>query len=98
MEYAGGTYISQVNAPSAKSACVKWAHKLDASEIKGLGIKSKESLINQMKDEIPVALNDTVNAWCMSALIRDKLALINLVQTDRNGNTRGGNMNTRASA
>lgn len=98
MEYAGGTYISQVNAPSAKSACVKWAHKLNASEIKGLGVKGKESLIEQMKDEIPVALNDTLNAWCTSALISGKSALINLVQTDRNGNTRGGNLNTRASA
>jgi hypothetical protein len=98
MEYAGGTYISQVNTPSEKSACVKWAQKLNASEIRRLGLRGKESLIQQMKDESPVPLTGTVNAWCTGALIRGKSALINLVQTDRNGNTRGGNLNTRASA
>ena len=98
MEYAGGTYISQVNAPSEKSACVKWAQKLDVSEVQGLGLKAKESLVQQMKDESAVPLTGIVNAWCTSATIRGKSALINLVRTDRNGNTRGGHLNTRASA
>ena len=98
MEYAGGTYISQVAAPSEKSASVKWARQLTASDVQGLGVNGKESLIQQMKDQSPVPLTGTVNAWCTSALIRGKSALINLVQTDRNGNTRVGNLNTRASA
>jgi hypothetical protein len=98
MGYAGGTYISQVHASSQKAACVKWAQKLNVSDVQGLGIKGKESLIQQMKDESPVSLTGTVNAWCTSALIRGKLALINLVRTDRSGNTRPGNLNPPASA
>ena len=57
MEYAGGTYLSQVKASSPKSACVKWAQRLDDSLVKGLGRKGKETLISQMKEELPVAVD-----------------------------------------
>jgi hypothetical protein len=83
IEYEGGTYISQIKAPSPKSACVKWAQKLDGSQVKGLGLKGKESLIEQMKEESPVAIDGMLNAWCNSTLVRGRLALINLVQTER---------------
>jgi hypothetical protein len=82
MEFAGGTYVSQVTAPSPKSACVKSAQNLALSQVKGLGVKGKESLIQQMKEDSPIAVDGIVNAWCQSALIRGKLALINLVQTE----------------
>jgi hypothetical protein len=98
MEYAGGTYVSQVSAPTEKSACVKWAQKLNASKVPGLDRRGKESLIKQMKDESPVALTETVNAWCTGASIRGKHALINLVRTERNGNARRRTANTHASA
>lgn len=81
MEYADGTYISQIKAPSPKSACVKWGQRLDESQVKGLGLKGKESLIERMKEESPLALEGMSNVWCHSALVRGKLALINLVQT-----------------
>jgi hypothetical protein len=83
MEYAGGTYISQIRSSSPKSACVKWAQKLDDSQVKGLGLKGKESLIGQMREDAPVALDGLLNAWCNPALIRGKLALINLVRTEQ---------------
>jgi hypothetical protein len=82
MEYAGGTYISQVKAPSPKSACVKWAQKLGDTEVEGLGPKGRNSLIEQMKEESPVALGGVSNVWCNSALVRGELALINLVRTE----------------
>jgi hypothetical protein len=86
MDYAGGTYISQVKAPSPKSACVKWVQKLDHSQVKGLGLKGKESLIEQKTEESPVTLDGMLNAWCASAHVRGRLALINLVQTERERN------------
>jgi hypothetical protein len=83
MDWDGGNYVSQVNAASHKSACVKWAKDLDISQVTGVGIKSKKLLIEKMRDEIPTPLNGLVNAWCATALIRGKLALINVVQTKK---------------
>ena len=98
MEFAVGTYISQIKAPSPKSACVKWAQNLDVSQVKGLGLKGKEALIAQMTDEDPVVLDGMFNAWCHSALVRGKLALINLVRTEQERNNRGGTSNGRVAA
>lgn len=82
LDFAGGTYISQVNAPSPTSASVKWAKELDISGLKGIGIKNKESLIKQIKEEQPQPLEGILNTWCMTACLRGGLALINIVQTD----------------
>jgi len=83
MEYAGGTYVSQVVAASPKSACVKWAQGLDVSQVGGLGQKSKESLIDEMKTEPPTAIDGLCNSWCATSRIRGGLALINIVRTER---------------
>lgn len=82
MEFAGGTYISQVNASSPKSACVRWAQELNVREIEGLGGKSQEMLVVEMKDVDPIPLNGVSNVWCVRAYIRGKFPLINFVQTD----------------
>jgi hypothetical protein len=83
LEYAGGTYVSQVTAATPKSACVKWARGLDVSQVSGVGQKSKEFLIEEMKAEAPVALDGLENSWCATALIRGELALINIVRAER---------------
>ena len=82
MEYAGGTYISQIKAPSPKSACLKWAKSLDISQIGGMRDKSKQSLLEQMKEEKPVPLDGLLNAWCVTAYLRRGLVLINLIKTE----------------
>jgi hypothetical protein len=83
MEYAGGTYVSQLHAASPKSACVKWAQGLDVSQVCGLGRRSQESLIAAMREEVPIPLGGLSNVWCATTLIRGKLALINIVRTER---------------
>ncbi len=98
MNYAGGTYISQVKAPSEKSACVKWAQRLEVSQIQGLGPKGQASLIEQVKDDPPGPLDGTLNAWCTGAIVHGKFALINLVQTNRKKATRRRASKGRASA
>lgn len=81
MEFVGGTYLSQVRAPSPKSACEKWAQHLPIAKVSGLGQKSKLALINEMKQELPVAVKETLNVWCVMARIGGKPALVNIVQT-----------------
>src|SRR5215216_3330341 len=95
MEYAGGTYIEQVKASSPKSTCVKWAQKLDAAQVSGLGLKGQESLIEQMKEDSPVALAGVSKTWCNTALVHGKLALINLVQTEQERNNLQDRLSTR---
>jgi hypothetical protein len=43
-----------------------------------------------MEEEAPIALDGIQDAWCQSALVRGKLALVNLVQTEQMRNSRGG--------
>ena len=83
MDYAGGTYIDQVDAPSVNLACIKWAENLDSSQIYGIKNKRKELLMREMQDASPVQLDGLVNAWCTSALVAGRLALINIIKTER---------------
>lgn len=82
MEYAGGTYISQVKASSPKSASVKWAQHIDVNQVRGLGEKSKLMLIKEIKNRNPTPINDVLNTWCVWLDIRGKSALVNFVQTE----------------
>lgn len=82
MDYDGGNYTSQVRAPSPKTACVKWARELEIDQMTGIGAKSKLRLIEDMKEERPTPLTERLNVWCATALIRGRLAVINIVRTE----------------
>ena len=83
MEYAGGSYVSQVKALSPKTACVNWAKELDVGKVVGLGQGSKLALIKEMKEGAPVSVQNTLGVWCATALVGGKLALITFVQTEK---------------
>jgi hypothetical protein len=94
MEYAGGSYVSQTKASSPKSACVKWAQELNVSVVEGLGQRSKSALVKEMKEGKPTPINTTLNVWCTTALIRGKVAIITLIQTE-NVNAGSGKAQTQ---
>ncbi|MDQ4122758.1 MAG: hypothetical protein M3209_15075 [Acidobacteriota bacterium] len=81
MEFAGGTYVSQVVAENPKTACLLWAMNLKAEEVHSFGEKSKIQLVEQMKATEPTALQGIINTWYVSANLRRGNAYINLVQT-----------------
>ena len=81
MDYAGGTYVSQVKATSPKSAVKRWASELPVDEIDKFGSASKARLIKDVDDEVPIMIAGLSNVWCSTARIRGKLALINFVRT-----------------
>ena len=81
MEYAGGTYVSQVNAENPETACVLWAQNLKVDEVYKFGEKSKNQLVEQMKAEEPTALRGVINTWFVSANLRGGSAHINFVRT-----------------
>src|SRR5688572_26149057 len=81
LDYAGGTYVSQVRAASPKLACRKWADKWAMEEVPDLGIRGRELVIEQLRSETITPLKGLKNVWCLTAQIHGKLALINLVRT-----------------
>lgn len=83
LEYKGGTYISQVSSGSHVTAFVKGAKSLQAVEVKGLGNKGKSSLIEQMKTNQITPITGLTNVWCNTAIISDRLAIVNLIQTEQ---------------
>ncbi len=81
MEFAGGTYVSQVAAENPKAACVLWAQNLNCEEAHNFGEKSKSQLVEQMKAAEPTALQGISSTWFVFANLRGGSAYINLVQT-----------------
>jgi hypothetical protein len=81
MDYDGGTYVHQIKALSPGDACRKWSSRLTVSDVYNLGPTGKKALIARMKSDEPVSLDGLENAWCVSAIIRGRLALINVVDT-----------------
>jgi hypothetical protein len=84
LDYRGGTYISQVRADGPREALVTWANELDYSEIKYLGKRGKQRLIDALEND-PYGINAVTelgglkNAWCGSVTALD--GLINIVKT-----------------
>ena len=82
MDWNGGTYIGQVRAGTSRAAISRWAKELDVREIPGFGESSRQSLLEDLGSDPPVLLEGRVNVWCATALVRGKLALVNIVRTE----------------
>ena len=81
MEYGGGTYVSQLRAASPQAAVGRWARELPTDEIPDFGPASKARLVREVEAEALAPVENLSNVWCVAALIRGNLALINFVQT-----------------
>ena len=87
MDYRGGTYISQVRAPSPRKAVWRWAKDLNPKPIYGFGERAKEQLIaelhedEELGEQFPIEVGQVVNTWCYTLLIKGQLVLINIVKT-----------------
>jgi hypothetical protein len=81
LDFAEGTYVHQVRSNSVSSAAKKWVDGLAEEQVRGLGKQGKKRLSEQIHKDAPIALNGLSNAWCQTALVRGKLALVNLIKT-----------------
>ncbi len=81
LDWDGGTYVGQARGRGPNQAVRRWAKGLDVGSIPGLGPASRNRLVEGMEAGDPVALEGLANAWCYSAVVRGKLALINVVRT-----------------
>lgn len=81
MSYRGGTYAAQVRAQSVQAAARQWAEQLAVDAIWGFGPAAHQQLCTEVSGDTPVPLNGLESVWCLSALVRGHLALINVIET-----------------
>jgi hypothetical protein len=81
LDYAGGTYVSQITADNLDLAWSNLPKAFDSSQIAGFDLESKYSLDERLREDGPVPLEGFQNIWCATALINNELALIHLVRT-----------------
>ena len=81
MEYAGGTYIDQIVASQLAQAIKKWINQLDVRRTDKAGPPFVEYFKQMIEIEAPVAVDETKNVWCFSALPMGKYCLINIILT-----------------
>jgi hypothetical protein len=82
LEYSGGTYIKQLEADGVKRARDLWAERIDLNQVHGLTQKSASDFRELFTSNDVVLLDGLRNVWCQSRVIRNKLALLNIVKTD----------------
>ena len=82
-DYEGGTYVSQYMAESPKDAVLQWAVK-ESFPIDHLKLTEKQfqRLWEGFSEGDPTGLDGTISVWCECAILKKKLCLINIVQTD----------------
>jgi hypothetical protein len=86
VDYAGGTYISQVTATDERQALLMWCDHFAESGAP----ESVWPLADEIRGDIvegtygidhPVALTGLLSVWCASSSYQDQFALINIVKT-----------------
>jgi hypothetical protein len=80
LDYAGGTFVSQVRALNEQDALVRWMGMLSAHETVGLMSAEVVAAFRNVNEQ-PVALEGLTSAWCASGSAQGGLALVNIVRT-----------------
>ena len=82
VDFGGGTYIGQADAPNPQSAATQWLANQSDNDLKlwRLGRLAVENIIEKKE---PIELDGLTNVWCITGSIRNRLFLVNVVQTVR---------------
>lgn len=81
LDFRGGPYISQFKGETPKAATYKWAKKLKTKGIPHLNKKGMKSIIEDLDEDELVAIDTVKNVWCHSFLVKNHLALLNIITT-----------------
>ncbi len=83
MDFRGGTYISQVKADAPQQAMINWANSLDYKQIKYLGQKNKQHIIETIEEEFDTltTISTVKNIWIFQLLLSTGFATIHFIQT-----------------
>jgi len=81
LEWAGGTYITQVSAESPERARALWVKKIKRGN-NGLALSARASIGKSLIDSDVVAIRGCKSVYCATSVVNKKLALVNIIRTD----------------
>ena len=80
LEFEGGTHVSQVAAADELRATLAWPDTLRLQRTLGPKSENLTRLMAQsLEEDGVVALDGLIDVWCLTSLVRGKLALLNIV-------------------
>ena len=82
LDFDGGTYISQFRGHDRSEACEKWVEGMDISAIRSVAKITRSELRREVDIREAVGIEGMTNVWCLSFVVKKKLGLLNVVQTD----------------
>jgi hypothetical protein len=81
MEFKGGTYLSQIRAPSPDAALEEWARALDAKNIEGMTAAIKRQFVEWLPEARPTAVAGLKSTWCSGFVSQTSSALVHIFRT-----------------
>jgi hypothetical protein len=79
-DHRGGTFVSQVRAPSIEVAIAIWAEK-KVLEFVDIPEDARTAFIAYVTEEAAVPIAGMAGVWCIGPMIDDAMALVNIVHT-----------------
>lgn len=81
LEFGGGTYIAQHAGQDLNDATRAYAQAiLSSPHLPGAVFEA--AVLLELSDYGPTAIDGMHGVWCMSCLIGQQMALLNIIQTD----------------
>ena len=81
VDIRGGTYLHQCTAPNVRMAVSSWARTFEPSTVEGLDEAGFRELTGGVQNDEPTRVEGLDSVWCLSALVGDDLAIVNVIQT-----------------
>lgn len=84
LNFRDGVYVAQVDAEGPAEAVLVWVLKLRREAfVPDHSARLAGEIIANLPDSPPIGLTSLSGAWCLSAVLDDHLAMINIVLSER---------------
>jgi len=81
MDWNEGTYISQSYGINVTKATEYWVKHLDCHILETSDCKLELFTNNILEELTPIPIKENQSVWCISEFLEDKLAIVNIVET-----------------
>ncbi|MCB0379829.1 MAG: hypothetical protein KDD24_01145 [Flavobacteriales bacterium] len=88
LEFNEGTFVKQVHGINSTDSTKIWLKDLLMdSEIEFINNQNYQTIYKELFDDnnfLPIQLKSVKNVWCFTFLIKESLALVNIIKTEQN--------------